>query len=78
MVERRRPLKELITHRFGLDQAVEAYELFDRGGQARWYSCGTKMGAFARVPYRAMKPPSMTSSVPVMNDASSDARKSTP
>ena len=25
------PLKELITHRFSLDQAVEAYELFDSG-----------------------------------------------
>ena len=62
-----------------LDEAVEAYKLFDGGnGRTRWCTCGTKMRAFTRVPYRAMKPPSITSSVPVMNDASSDARKSTP
>jgi threonine dehydrogenase-like Zn-dependent dehydrogenase len=31
VVERRVPLKELITHRFTLDQAAEAYWLFDAG-----------------------------------------------
>jgi threonine dehydrogenase-like Zn-dependent dehydrogenase len=31
VVERRVPLKELITHRFTLDQAAEAYRLFDSG-----------------------------------------------
>jgi 2-desacetyl-2-hydroxyethyl bacteriochlorophyllide A dehydrogenase len=31
VVERRVPLKELITHRFTLDQAAEAYRLFDGG-----------------------------------------------
>lgn len=30
------------------------------------------------MPYCARKPPSITSSVPVMNDASSDARNNTP
>ena len=29
IAERRIPLKKLITHRFKLDQAVEAYKLFD-------------------------------------------------
>ena len=31
VVERRIPLIDLITHRFRLDQAVEAYQLFDSG-----------------------------------------------
>ena len=31
VVECRVPLKELITHRFTLDQAAEAYRLFDGG-----------------------------------------------
>jgi threonine dehydrogenase-like Zn-dependent dehydrogenase len=31
VVERRMPLKDLITHRFTLDQAAEAYQLFDSG-----------------------------------------------
>jgi threonine dehydrogenase-like Zn-dependent dehydrogenase len=31
VVERRVPLKELITHRFTLGQAAEAYRLFDAG-----------------------------------------------
>ena len=31
VIERRVPLKDLITHRFTLDQAVEAYQLFDSG-----------------------------------------------
>jgi 2-desacetyl-2-hydroxyethyl bacteriochlorophyllide A dehydrogenase len=31
VVERRVPLKDLITHRFALDQAAEAYQLFDSG-----------------------------------------------
>jgi len=31
VVERRVPLLDLITHRYTLDQAVEAYQVFDRG-----------------------------------------------
>ncbi|HZA24674.1 MAG TPA: alcohol dehydrogenase, partial [Dehalococcoidia bacterium] len=31
VVERRVPLPDLITHRFTLDQAAEAYRLFDSG-----------------------------------------------
>ena len=31
VVERRVRLADLITHRFSLDQAVEAYQLFDSG-----------------------------------------------
>jgi threonine dehydrogenase-like Zn-dependent dehydrogenase len=31
VVERHVPLKDLITHRFTLDQAAEAYRLFDSG-----------------------------------------------
>ena len=35
VVEREIPLKDLITHRFALDQAVEAYRLFDAGGTGK-------------------------------------------
>jgi len=38
MVETKVPLKDLVTHRYDLDQAVEAFQTFDTATTGKWCS----------------------------------------